>query len=572
MNVVSIIYAKGYLKAYADKSIDAHLIFFQLLVASMLAVVSCQNAIMFLICWEIMSLSSFFLVIFENEKKEVLKAGLSYLVFMHISVIFIMLAFAILSVKSNSFDFSTFANILNGHRSLANIVFILFFIGFGTKAGFVPFHNWLPEAHPAAPSHVSAIMSGVMIKTGIYGILRTLTFVGTPSKTISFIVFIVAIVTALYGILYAITQNDIKRLLAYSSIENIGIIGTGIGLGMLGTAYNQPIVAILGYAGGILHILNHSIFKELLFLSAGSVYTKTHTRDIEKLGGLIKSMPQTGILFLIASISICALPPFNGFVSEFLIYMGMFKGLAINNFFALIIMLFGISCLALVGTMAILCFTKAFSVIFLGMPRSESALNVSQDNSKSMILPMCFLALLTILIGVFSVIAFAIALRPVNLLINISQYSIIPEVSLIFFITMYALLFLVILTAIILMKLKSTKGKISMQETWGCGYNKANNHMQYTASSYASPLLSMLTPLFKKVFDIEKPRKLFPESSHFNLQIEDIEEAYIINPLIKYDEWFLSKFESLQSGNIQSYIKYGLIFLIIIIVGSLFIK
>lgn len=572
MSVVSVVYSKGYLKAYKDKSLDAHLIFFPVLVASMLAVVTCQNALMFLICWEIMSLSSFFLVIFENEKKEVIKAGISYLVFMHISVIFIMLAFSIISVKSGSFDFSSFANVLTGHKSLANLVFILSFIGFGTKAGFVPFHNWLPEAHPAAPSHVSAIMSGVMIKTGIYGILRVLSFLGTPSKMIAFVVFIISIVTALYGILYAISQNDIKKLLAYSSIENIGIIGTGIGIGMIGSAYNQPLVAVLGYAGCLLHILNHAVFKELLFLAAGSVYIKTHTRDIENLGALIKSMPGTAVLFLIGSVAICALPPLNGFISEFLIYMGMFRGLLVNNFFVFIIMLFGIASLALVGTMAILCFTKVFSVVFLGLPRSEASSNVTSDNSLSMILPMGFLSVLVVLIGIFSLFAFVLVCKPVSMFISIEQYNIMPVLSLMIFITMYALLFFIVLAVISVLKIKFTKNKVSIQDTWGCGYNRANNHMQYTASSYASPLLSMLTPLFKKIFDVEKPRKLFPESSHFNMQIEDIEEAYIINPLVKYDEWFLSKFETLQSGNIQVYIKYGLIFLIIIIVGSLFIK
>lgn len=572
MSVVSVVYSKGYLKAYIDKSLDAHLIFFPVLVASMLAVVTCQNALMFLICWEIMSLSSFFLVIFENEKKEVIKAGISYLVFMHISVIFIMLAFSIISVKSGSFDFSSFANVLTGHKSLANLVFILSFIGFGTKAGFVPFHNWLPEAHPAAPSHVSAIMSGVMIKTGIYGILRVLSFLGTPSKMIAFVVFIISIVTALYGILYAISQNDIKKLLAYSSIENIGIIGTGIGIGMIGSAYNQPLVAVLGYAGCLLHILNHAVFKELLFLAAGSVYIKTHTRDIENLGALIKSMPGTAVLFLIGSVAICALPPLNGFISEFLIYMGMFRGLLVNNFFVFIVMLFGIASLALVGTMAILCFTKVFSVVFLGLPRSEASSNVTSDNSLSMILPMGFLSVLVVLIGIFSLFAFVLVCKPVSMFISIEQYNIMPVLSLMIFITMYALLFFIVLAVISVLKIKFTKNKVSIQGTWGCGYNRANNHMQYTASSYASPLLSMLTPLFKKIFDVEKPRKLFPESSHFNMQIEDIEEAYIINPLVKYDEWFLSKFETLQSGNIQVYIKYGLIFLIIIIVGSLFIK
>ncbi len=573
MSLVTVIYANGYLRPYIEKgkNINAHLIFLPMLFASMQAVVTCQNAFMFLICWEIMSLSSFFLVIFENEKKDVLRAGIKYLVFMHISVIFIMIAFALLSVKAGSFDFNAFKSVLGENVHFANSVFALLFIGFGTKAGFVPFHNWLPDGHPAAPSHVSAVMSGVMIKTGIYGILRLISLMGTPAKGIAFAVLVISLVTALYGVLYAITQNDIKRLLAYSSIENIGIIGMGIGVGMLGLAYNHPVVAMLGFAGSMFHILNHSIFKELLFMGAGSVYTKTHTRNIEILGGLIKSMPKTGLLFLTGAVAICGLPPFNGFISEFLIYLGMFKGLLIHNFSSVILILFAIAGLALVGTMALLCFTKAFSIIFLGMPRSASAQKVTRDCEFSMILPMGFLAVMALLIGVLPIFAFVLILSPVSVLMPVVQYNILPTLSIVSVITLYALAFLVFLAVLIIVKVKLTNGKIDMHETWGCGYNRANNHMQYTASSYASPFLSMLNPLFKKVFDVEKPRKLFPHSAHFNFHVEDIEEAYVIEPILKSDEWFLSKFEGLQSGNIQSYIKYGLIFLVIVIIGSLLI-
>ncbi len=517
---------------------------------------------MFLICWEIMSLSSFFLVIFENEKKDVLKAGIKYLVFMHFSVLFIMIAFALLSIKSGSFDFNAFKSVLSANGHLADIIFILSFIGFGTKAGFVPFHNWLPDAHPAAPTHVSAIMSGVMIKTGIYGILRVLSIIGIPSKAIAYGVLIISVISALYGVLYAITQHDLKRLLAYHSIENIGIIGIGLGVGMLGLAYNAPNLVLAGFAGGILHILNHSIFKELLFLSAGSVYIKTHTRNVEVLGGLIKSMPYTAILFLIGSIAICGLPPFNGFISEFLIYFGMFKGLSVHNFFAVVAMIFAIAGLALVGTMAILCFTKAFSIIFLGMPRSETVENVQNDNSLSMILPMGFLAVLTLLIGVYPQYVFWYIKRTIVSIIPMTSLNIFSvcyePMRLMQTIAVFAIAFVAFITVLVLLKLKLTKGKVVMHETWGCGYNRGNNHMQYTASSYASPFLSMLKPLFKKVFDIEKPKKLFPKSAHFSLHIEDIEEAYVIEPLLKSDEWFLSKFESIQNGNIQSYIKYGL--------------
>jgi formate hydrogenlyase subunit 3/multisubunit Na+/H+ antiporter MnhD subunit len=489
---------------------------------------------------------------------------------MHISVLFIMFAFALVSLKAGTFDFSGFKDVLAENVHFANLIFMLLFVGFGTKAGFVPFHNWLPDAHPAAPSHVSAIMSGVMIKTGIYGILRTISLIGTPSKSISYTVLIISLVSALYGVLYAICQHDLKRLLAYHSIENIGIIGIGIGVGMLGLAYNHPIVAVLGFAGGILHILNHSIFKELLFLSAGSVYTKTHTRNIEVLGGLIKSMPKSAILFLIGSVAICGLPPFNGFISEFLVYLGMFKGLAIQNFFSCIMILFAIAGLALVGTMAVLCFSKAFSIIFLGMPRSEAAQHVKEDASCSMILPMSFLALLTLIIGLCPKFVFDLMLKPVSVLANVSDVCLCEPIELMTTIEIFAGAFVLFVIALIIVKLILTKGKIEMHETWGCGYNRANNHMQYTASSYASPFLSMLNPLFKKVFDIEKPKKLFPQSAHFSLHVEDIEEAYVIEPVLKSDEWFLSKFEGLQSGNIQAYIKYGLIFLLIVIIGSLF--
>ncbi len=571
MSCCAIIYANGYLKHYIEigKNFCPHLIFLTSLVTSMLLVVTCQNALMFLICWEIMSLSSFFLVIFEHEKKEILKAGIKYLVFMHVSVIFIILAFAALSIEAGSFDFAAFTQVLQNNEQFANIIFLLAFIGFGTKAGFVPFHNWLPDAHPAAPSHVSAIMSGIMIKTGIYGILRILALIAIPSKIIAFGVLIISVISALYGVLYAITQHDLKRLLAYHSIENIGIIGIGIGVGMIGLTYGSGLVALCGFAGAILHVLNHSIFKQLLFLSAGSVYTKTHTRDVEILGGLIKSMPATAILFLIGSVAICGLPPFNGFISEFLVYAGMLKGLAINNFFVILALIFAIAGLALVGTMAILCFTKVFSIVFLGMPRSDKASNVTEDTGLSMIIPMSFLAILTLLIGLCPQFVFNMLKAPVEVLSSHAiEFSNAPT-DILQQISIFALLFFGIVVGLCVLKCILCKGKIQFHETWGCGYDRPNNRMQYSASSYASPFLSMLKPLFKKIFDVEKPKKLFPKSAHFSLHIDDIEEAYIINPLIKFDEWFLSKFEKMQSGNLQSYMKYGLIFLVLIIIGCL---
>ena len=567
MSFMAMIYANGYLKPYISnkKDLSSHCLFLPLLVASMLLVVTAQNALMFLIVWELMSLSSFFLVIFEHEKKEVIKAGVKYLVYMHVSVIFIIVAFALLSIQASSFDFAQFKLALENNVVLANIVFILAFIGFGIKAGFFPFHNWLPDAHPAAPSHVSGMMSGVMIKTGIYGILRVLTFVYHPEAQIGYFVLIISVISALYGVLYAISQHDIKRLLAYHSIENIGIIGIGIGIGMLGLSYNCAPVAILGFAGGILHILNHSIFKELLFLAAGSVYTKTHTRNIEILGGLIKSMPKTAVLFLIASIAICGLPPFNGFISEFLIYFGMLKGLLINNISMFIILILSIAGLALVGTMAILCFTKAFSIVFLGESRSENAKNVKEDTTVSFMLPMVILAVFIFLIGLFPKQAFAFMLLPVSIYVDVAVPEVIQTADIMQMISIIA--FVVIVSSVVLFAIKYLfKNKNEKYVTWGCGYNKPTCRMQYSASSYASPFISMLTPLFKKVVDVKKPKTIFPSDAHFEMHMEDVEEAYFLKPLLKSVEAFFAKFEKIQNGNIQQYITYGLVFLALALV------
>ena len=506
MSFFGTLYANGYMKPYLNKgmNVSSHCFFLMMLLVSMILVVTVQNAFFFLIVWEIMSLSSFFLVIFEGEKKEVLSAGIKYLVYMHLSVIFIIAAFVLLNIQSNSLTFVDFASALDGNESLANIVFFLAFIGFGIKAGFVPFHNWLPDAHPAAPTHVSGIMSGVMIKTGIYGILRVLLFVGTPSKLISYTVLVIAAISALYGVLYAITQHDIKRLLAYHSIENIGIIGMGIGIGMLGLAYSNPVVATLGFAGGILHILNHSIFKELLFFAAGGVYLKTHTRNIEKLGGLIKNMPYTGLMFIIGSVAICGLPPFNGFISEFLIYAGMLKGIPSSEISLFITLILAIAALAMVGTMAILCFTKASGITFLGNPRSENAKNVSGDVSRVMIVPMGILAFLTFFIGMYPQYFIGAVLVPASMFVR--SETILPVfnsvMELVSTLSWYFFIFLILVLVLFAIRMFINR-KADIHNTWGCGYDRANNHMQYTATSYADLFISTLKPLFKRVTHIK---------------------------------------------------------------------
>ena len=322
------IYSCGYLKHYNNgRKERLHYISLSLLISSMMLVVTVTNSFIFLILWEIMSLSSFFLVSFDNEKPEVYDAAINYLIAMHIGVVFIISAFAWLSYRSGENNFDSFRVVLNSGKGIADLLFFISFIGFGTKAGFFPFHSWLPKAHPAAPSHISALMSGLMIKTGIYGILRFLSLIDNPSKTIGFTLLALSSFTAIFGILYAMNDRDMKKQLAYSSIENIGIIGMALSVGILGAAFGNTYMAILGFTGAILHLINHSLFKTLLFFSAGSVYLNSHSRNMETMGGLIKKLPYTATIFIIASVAISGLLLENGFISEFFIYYSMLSGI-----------------------------------------------------------------------------------------------------------------------------------------------------------------------------------------------------------------------------------------------------
>ncbi|MGM9993116.1 MAG: proton-conducting transporter membrane subunit [Candidatus Avigastranaerophilus sp.] len=575
LSFLGTMYACGYIKPYLNKgmNLSSHAFFLMLLIVSMIGVVTIQNSLLFIVLWEIMSLSSFFLVIFEGDKKEVLNAGIKYLIYTHISMILILSAFVILNIQSNSLNFSDFYTVLNQNTQLANIVFLLSFIGFGTKAGFLPFHNWLPDAHPAAPSHVSGIMSGVMIKTGIYGILRIIWLIGIPSKFIAFLVLCISIISALWGVLYAITQHDIKRLLAYHSLENIGIIGIGIGVGLLGMVYNNTVVVSLGFGGGILHILNHAIFKPLLFFSAGNIYKQTHTKNIELLGGLIKKMPYTSFLFIIGSVAICGLPPLNGFISEFLIYAGIVLGLVnANNIAGFMTLILSLASLALVGTMAILCFTKVTGVMLLGNPRSENATQATTDVEKVMLIPIGILAILAVLIGFFPQYAILAVINPILEIThnNITPQTINSMIDLLGIISSIVAIFLIILLLIASLRFIVNR-KSRVHNTWGCGYDKGNERMQYTAASYADLFVSTIKPMFKRIAHIKKPKELFPKEAYYEMEIEDLEEAYIVKPLIKLDEKLLSKFERIQNGNMQQYILFGLIFLILSIIGLFFI-
>src|SRR5258708_38021752 len=362
LSLAGSLYAVSYLRHYVERglSVRGHLSFFTLLILSLQLVVVVQNALIFLVAWEIMALAAYFSIVFDRQKEEVRQGGFWYLVATHASMLFLVVSFLVLHESTGSWNFDDFAHHAGYDSKTLAIVLLTGFAGFGIKAGFMPFHVWLPNAHPAAPAHVSGLLSAINIKAGIYGIARMFMFFPTGPQSFGRALLAVALISAIGGVWYALAQHEIKRLLAYHSVENIGIIGLGLAVAWLGRCVGSSGLVALGLAGALLHTLNHAIFKALLFFGAGNVYLYAHTGDIERLGGLAKALPVTGVGFLIGAVSICGLPPFNGFVSEFLIYKSLFQ---VGNFLAgLLPLLLPVPpvALAFVGGLAVACFTKLY--------------------------------------------------------------------------------------------------------------------------------------------------------------------------------------------------------------------
>jgi hydrogenase-4 component B len=464
VSALAALYSAHYLdEAERAPRTAAQYLFFSLLVAAMALVVTAANLVTFLLAWELMSLASFFLVAYAYEAGENRRAGYLYLVFSQVGAMFIFAAFGLIYAHSGSLEFSGAKGLTETAKIL---VFVLAFIGFGSKAGVFPLHVWLPHAHPAAPSHISAVMSGVMIKTGIYGILRIYTILEGPGALFGDIVLIAGMVSGILGVVYALGQHDLKRLLAYHSVENIGIILIGLGLGMIGLAEGQPLMAALGFGGGLLHVLNHAIFKSLLFMGAGMVLHQTGTRTIDILGGLLKKMPITGATFLIGSLAISGLPPFNGFVSEFLVYFGGFKGVSLSGTsFAL--SLLGIVSLAIIGGLALACFTKVVGIVFQGEPRSEAA-RVQEEKGGAMLLSMLILAAACIGIGVFPTGFMQMAIEASSALgVDAAQLPLTAITALGTGISRGALLVLAILVGLVLLRTLLYWGKpVDRSGTW----------------------------------------------------------------------------------------------------------
>ena len=573
--VTGALYGISYMKVYAKQraNLSLHWVLFVIFYVSMLSVCIIQNGFAFLIAWEIMSISSMLLLLFEYSKPETIKAGLNYLVQMHVSVVFLTLAVIGIFSQTNSFDFAM-ANQLS--PSLVMPLFFCFSIGFAFKAGFIPLHTWLPLAHPAAPSHISGIMSGVMIKIGIYGILRMILAFPLAEENrfllIGWVVLGVSIASGLYGIMQAIVQHNLKKMLAYSSIENIGVMGIGIGLGCIGLGLDNGYIATAGFMSSLLHILNHSLFKSILFQAAGNVYRAAHTLRLESLGGLVKKIPQSTFLFLLAALAISGFPPFNAFISEFLLYSGLYHGAIHASTITSIMLLLATLALVMISGMTMFCFIKAFGVVFLGTARNPPS-DQAVHESPGDVIAMYLTAIPILLIGIFPASIVNILHEVVRLfdpdinpVANVSILLSLQQVS------RAVLLFLAITLTILLIRYWiSSRRSIALSATWGCGYGGETSRMQYTGNSFSRMFRRLAAPILSVHRVVVEIDEVFPQiNQQYETHPLDALELYLIQKPVGWLSHFLSLFRFLQNGKIQHYLLYGIVFILFIGFLSLF--
>jgi len=549
--IAALFYGSFYLVAETEHgSVPPARMVFALELAAMALVVTAQSVMPFLAAWELMALGGYFTVVFDDRREDVRRAGLVYLVTTHAGTLLLFLMFV--TWGSHAADLS-FASLAAGAGELGparSLVLALALLGFGAKAGFVPLHFWLPEAHGAAPSHVSALMSGVVIKMGIYGLLRVVTLLHVPPAWWAWTVLILGIASAILGVLWALAQHDLKRLLAYHSVENIGIILMGLGVGGLGLVYHVPALAVLGVAGALLHTLNHALFKSLLFLGAGNVLRATGTRELERLGGLARALPVTWMVFLVGSAAIVGLPPLNGFVSEWLI----FQGLLTAGFSATPAALgvFGAAALALVGGLALACFAKVGGVVFLGRARSAATAG-AREAGPGYLVPAAALALACITIGFWPGLVLAPVVRVAAFVSGVPEAAAIAEAGGVVAAggRMALLAGLLLAVSLLLWWLRASalrRHAVSTAATWACGYANLTPRAQYSASSFAAPLLSLFGRL-SGVRTVSRPRAF--ETHPANLVLD---RAVI--PAWRLLQAASGRLHRLQQSRIQLYLLY----------------
>lgn len=539
-------------------------LFYGLVTAALATIAVSANTILFLIAWEVMALSAFFLVTTEDEDRAVREAGWLYLVTTHLSTLCLFALFALLRSATGSYALGPLPASLAGTGTVT-AVFVLAVLSFGCKAGLMPMHIWLPSAHAMTPSHVSAMMSGVLIKIGIYGLIRITSWLPDPPVWWGGLLLVLGGVSGVVGVVMALGQHDLKRLLAYHSIENIGIIVMGVGLALVGRSLGCVEWVVLGMAGALLHVWNHGLFKALLFLSAGAVIHGTHSRDMDHMGGLGRVMPYTALFFAVGAVAICGLPPLNGFVSELFIYLGAFRTMGIGQAQSWAGASIVVPVLALIGALALACFVKAFGVVFLGSSRSVHCQH-AHEVGRAMTAPMWVLALCCLLIGLAPVVVAPVLDQGIRAWWAMPDAGALPGLATLAPLGWVSAGSLALLALIGLagwgMARRITRGGALPGVTWDCGYAAPSARMQYTASSFAE----MLGGLFAWV---QRPRirqpvgaAVFARRELFKSHVSDLMLDIILKPAFRMGARAMSKFRFIQAGNIHAYLFYIVMFLI----------
>jgi hydrogenase-4 component B len=572
--VPASVYAMGYPDA-GGRGRFAYVVF----VVSMCLVPLAANVMTFVIAWELMSLASYFLVLHDRESAESIRAAWIYAVMTHAGLACLLAGMLLLGADLGSLRFADWRSSAPAlDPTTRNAAFVLLALGFAGKAGVIPLHVWLPLAHPAAPSHVSALMSGVMIKLGVYGLLRvSLDWLGTGPPWWGVALLIAGAVSSVIGVLYALVEHDLKRLLAFHSIENIGIILLGIGSAVLYQVAGLEALALLGLVAALYHTVNHAAFKALLFLGAGAVVHATGTRNMEAMGGLIKRMPWTAACFLIGSAAIAALPPLNGFVSEWLTFLALFQNTRLDAVGQNVVFTLGIASLALTGGLAMACFVKAFGITFLALPRSDAAAG-AHEASLPMRLAMLALAAACVALGLGptlivpafgSVAAFLLRTAPQTAGGNWLTLQVSGEFASLSTLAIAAAIAMSLLVPLLALRLVGASRRTRGYETWGCGRIVQTARMEYTATAFANP--------FKRVFDFfYRPTKrldieFHPESRFFVERIEyenptrSIFDDWLYRPALDLLHSGARAVGALQSGSANQYLAYILAALLLML-------
>jgi len=558
------VYGVGYWPAARHpKNVGKLTFFLGLLAAALTVLFLARSTVLFLLAWEVMAFAAYFALTTEDEKPQVREAGTLYLITAHVGALSLFAMFSLMKGATGLYLFPG-QGTLPAHGGLAAGIFLTALLGFGLKAGVMPLHIWLPSAHANAPSHISAILSGIVLKTGIYGLIRVLSAFQTPPLWWGAVVLVLGCVSAVLGVAYAIGQHDLKRLLAYHSIENIGIIVMGLGIALIGESLGRPALVALGTAGALLHVMNHALFKALLFLSAGSVIHAAGTREIDLLGGVSRRLPYTSLFFLVGAVAICGLPPLNGFVSELMVYLGAFTAVSSSGGVIAVLPAMAAPVLALVGGLAVACFVKVFGIVFLGMPRCAEHV-AGHEASIGMLAPMGLLSLCCATIGLAPGL---IALPLNNALLAYRGWLASQGIANLVpfgWVSALSAALLVVLALLWLVLSRSTK-KLPMGSgpTWGCGYLAPRSSMQYTASSFGAMLVEWFAPLLRPEAHREEVAGIFPGNSRIETHLPETVLQRIYIPFLEYLFLKASPVRRLQHGRLNIYIFYTFLTLVLL--------